>query len=179
MRSPAWQSRKAAAAVYVACSAPGSVPQQRGSAAAAQQQIGPNGRMEVTFIKQSSGRAQLWQIAVYLYTNFCFTAAEGLIHCRPNCVGPLEQLPYCWVQQATAYQCRRLAACYIMSFIVFFRVICRGEVADAVVMDKKNYGFVTFADPKIAMKFLEVCMRANSSSSSSSLCCGNCSGQQW
>jgi hypothetical protein len=24
-------------------------------------------------------------------------------------------------------------------------------------MDKKNYGFVTFADPKIAMKFLEVC----------------------
>jgi hypothetical protein len=34
---------------------------------------------------------------------------------------------------------------------------CRGEVADAVVMDKKNYGFVTFADPKIAMKFLEVC----------------------
>ncbi|WIA12959.1 hypothetical protein OEZ85_006574 [Tetradesmus obliquus] len=30
-----------------------------------------------------------------------------------------------------------------------------GEVADAVVMDKKNYGFVTFADPKIAMKFLE------------------------
>jgi hypothetical protein len=36
---------------------------------------------------------------------------------------------------------------------------CRGEVADAVVMDKKNYGFVTFADPKIAMKFLEVCLQ--------------------
>lgn len=34
---------------------------------------------------------------------------------------------------------------------------CRGEVADAVVMEKKNYGFVTFADPKNAMKFLEVC----------------------
>jgi hypothetical protein len=38
---------------------------------------------------------------------------------------------------------------------------CRGEVADAVVMDKKNYGFVTFADPKIAMKFLEVCSQGN------------------
>jgi hypothetical protein len=33
---------------------------------------------------------------------------------------------------------------------------CRGEVKDAVVMDKKGYGFVTFADPKAAMQFLEV-----------------------
>lgn len=36
---------------------------------------------------------------------------------------------------------------------------CRGEVADAVVMDRKNYGFVTFAQPKDAMKFLDVSMR--------------------
>jgi hypothetical protein len=50
------------------------------------------------------------------------------------------------MQQATANYCL-LVVC----------VSCRGEVADAVVMDKKNYGFVTFADPKIAMKFLEVC----------------------
>ena len=34
---------------------------------------------------------------------------------------------------------------------------CRGKVSDAVVMDRKGYGFVTFADPKAAMKFLEVC----------------------
>lgn len=34
--------------------------------------------------------------------------------------------------------------------------VCRGTVADAVVMDRKGYGFVTFADPKDAMTFLEV-----------------------
>jgi hypothetical protein len=32
-------------------------------------------------------------------------------------------------------------------------------VADAVVMDRKGYGFVTFADPKDAMTFLEVGVR--------------------
>eukprot|EP00775_Hariotina_reticulata_P011357 gene11357-11506_t len=31
-----------------------------------------------------------------------------------------------------------------------------GQVADAVVMDRKGYGFVTFADPKDAMRFLEL-----------------------
>ena len=41
--------------------------------------------------------------------------------------------------------------------------LCRGEVADAVVMDRKGYGFVTFADPKNAMDFLEVRTAANSS----------------
>jgi hypothetical protein len=41
--------------------------------------------------------------------------------------------------------------------------LCRGEVADAVVMDRKGYGFVTFADPKNAMDFLEVRAAANSS----------------
>lgn len=35
-------------------------------------------------------------------------------------------------------------------------LVCRGTVADAVVMDRKGYGFVTFADPKDAMTFLEV-----------------------
>lgn len=35
-------------------------------------------------------------------------------------------------------------------------LLCRGTVADAVVMDRKGYGFVTFADPKDAMTFLEV-----------------------
>lgn len=33
---------------------------------------------------------------------------------------------------------------------------CRGKVADAVIMERKGYGFVTFADTKSAMEFLEV-----------------------
>lgn len=32
----------------------------------------------------------------------------------------------------------------------------RGEVIDSVVMEAKNYGFVTFKDPASAMAFLEV-----------------------
>ena len=34
--------------------------------------------------------------------------------------------------------------------------LARGAVKDAVVLQDKGYGFVTFEDPKVAQTFLEV-----------------------
>lgn len=36
---------------------------------------------------------------------------------------------------------------------------CRGKISDAVVMENRGFGFVTFEDPKSAQKFLEVRFR--------------------
>lgn len=40
-------------------------------------------------------------------------------------------------------------------------------------MDRKGYGFVTFADPKAAMKFLEVCMIGHGLAQQQQQCTGN------
>ena len=35
-------------------------------------------------------------------------------------------------------------------------VLCRGEITDAVVMDGRGFGFITFLEPEKAQQFLEV-----------------------